>query len=553
MNFQVPTTVIGGVRLRLLVLVLAFAAFAGLAGAAPHKAEACVPAAFAPLPFSTFEGADGDQCDSDRVPGPPIVDGPLRDWQSIANDPGLVSTADAPSNTDTIYGSNNAGLVGGATDENKPDSWNFTTGNLGAEKFDALAASSFTDPGQGNKLFLDLSFVRAASTGATFFGFELNQKQPGYRLDPNEADAAAPYKVPTRSDGDLLVTYDINNAGAISLGLCSWDGDEHAGRWEEFSPTLSGAPVTNEPCPPLTNGLYQAALNDGQGGREGAIPASENYLAPGGAIAQGRFGEAVANLTDALKDPAIVNGPQPCIDFGYVWLHSRSSNEISSNQQDFILPSGAVSIGNCSVEGKKFEDTNGDGSRQGAEPYLGGWTIWVDYDNDGLLDNNKDATFVNDMDGLVEAGEEEPYDVTADGTGTEPLGSYRITKVQTSSSSTLASATNPVAKWRVREELKSAYECTAAVGAGNVTAPDVCPEKTDTNARQRARFRALMAQQRRLHRPRFRQQEAAVAAEGHQEGGHRRWRYGDCGELVPAREGWRRRRRMEPAAGQRER
>jgi hypothetical protein len=458
-----------------VALGLAIALFALVSAVAPSNASAaCASGVFAPLALSTFEGADGDQCDSDGV-------GPLRDWENVAASPSLSSTVDAPSSTDTIYGPNNAGIVGGSSDENVPDSWNFTVGNLGGGKFDALAAFSFTDP-TNNKLFLDLGFIRAESTGATFLAFELNQKQPGYRLDANESDPTEPFAVPTRTAGDLLVTYTIDNHGAQVLGLCSWDGDEHTGQWEEFSPTLNGAAITNGPCPALSNTLYQSAINDAQGGRAGDIPAIENFLTSG-QIDEGKFGEAVVNLTDALKDPANPNGPQPCVDFGYVWLHSRSTDSLTSAQQDFILPQNAVSIGNCSVEGKKFNDLNGDGAQAGAgEVGLGGWTIWVDYDNDGVLDNNKDATFVNDMDGVVEAGEEEPYDVTADGTGTEALGAYRITDVQTS-------ALAPGGTWPVREELQAAWDCTAAVGAGAVIVPNVCPEDTGTNPDNALGFR----------------------------------------------------------------
>lgn len=450
------------------------AALTLLATAGAQSAAACVSAAFSPLPLSSFEGADGDQCDSDGV-------GTRRDWQTVAGDPGLHTTIDAPSGNDTIYGSNNAGLVGGSTDENVPDSWNFTHGNIGAGKYDAIAATTFTDP-QSSKLFLDLGFVRATTTGETFLAFELNQRQPGYRLDPNEIDPAHPFKVPTRSRGDLLVTYHVGNAGAEDLGLCIWDGNEHTGRWEEFAPDLSGDPITNQACPALSSTLYQAAINDGAGGHEGNIPGAENFLDPGTALSAGQFGEAVVDLTDALKDPANPNGPQPCVDFGYVWLHSRSSDSLTSNQQDFILPDKSISIGSCTVEGMKFEDLDGDGARTVGEPYLGGWTVFVDYDDDGVLDNDLDATFVNDLDGIIEPGEEEPYDVTADGAGTEALGAYRITKVQPSTGA-------PGGTWPVRELLQPAWDCTAAVGAGAVLVPDVCPQDTSTTPGSALGFR----------------------------------------------------------------
>ncbi|HUR85403.1 MAG TPA: hypothetical protein VMY78_08655, partial [Solirubrobacteraceae bacterium] len=158
-------------RCSLRAFALSLVVFAAIATAGAQSASACVAQPFFPSPLSnSFEGADGDQCDSDGL-------GPKRDWQNVIGQDGFVSTSDAPSNADTMYGSNNAGLVAGSTDENVPDSWNFMIGNLGAPKYDALAAYSFTD--FSDKLFVDLAFVRAASSGATFLGFELNQKQPG--------------------------------------------------------------------------------------------------------------------------------------------------------------------------------------------------------------------------------------------------------------------------------------------------------------------------------------------------------------------------------------
>jgi uncharacterized repeat protein (TIGR01451 family) len=459
-----------------LLLVFALLSFMVFAAAGAERASACASPALAPLALSTFEGGDGDQCDSDGL-------GARRDWQNIAGNPGLNSTIDAPSDNDTIYGPNTHDLVGGPTDENIPDSWNFQHGSVGSGKFDALAANSFTDPENG-KLFLDLGFVRATTSGDTFLAFELNQRQPGYRTDANDADPSSPFKVPTRTRGDLLVTYHVGTAGAQTLGLCIWDCNEHSGQWEEFAADFSGAAIGNQSCPELSSSLYQAAINDGTGGREGAISGVENFLNPGTAIGAGQFGEAVVNLTEALRNSSNPDGPQPCVDFGYVWLHSRSSDSLTSSQQDFIMPDKAVSIGNCTVEGHKFNDLNGDGVRSADEPYLGGWTIFADYNNNGVLDNNMDGTFVNNMDGIVDPGEEEPYDVTADGTGSEALGTYRITKVQPSNK-----PSNPSGTWPIREVLQPTWDCTAAVGGGAVLTPNVCPEDTSTNPDSALGFR----------------------------------------------------------------
>ncbi|MFP5371286.1 MAG: SdrD B-like domain-containing protein, partial [Actinomycetes bacterium] len=171
------------------------------------------------------------------------------------------------------------------------------------------------------------------------------------------------------------------------------------------------------------------------------ITTADNYLTAG-SIETGRFGEAAVNLTDAIKlahgTPAAEN---VCSSFGYVWMHTRSAPSITSNQQDYILPDKAIQVANCAVTGMKFHDVNGDGSRQAAtEAYLGGWTMYADYDGDGALDNDKD--------GVAEAGEE-PYDITSNGTtDPRPLGTYLIAGIKPGT-------------WTIREEGQPGWSCTA--------------------------------------------------------------------------------------------
>ena len=44
---------------------------------------------------------------------------------------------------------------------------------------------------------------------------------------------------------------------------------------------------------------------------------------------------------------------------------------------------------NCTASGVKYHDLNGDGDRDAGEPGLGGFRIWADYDNDGVIDANE--------------------------------------------------------------------------------------------------------------------------------------------------------------------
>ena len=125
-------------------------------------------------------------------------------------------------------------------------------------------------------------------------------------------------------------------------------------------------------------------------------------------------------------------------------LTVASKNRASSSTALLTVLSGS------GVSGKKWNDKNVNGLVDGSDEGLGGWTIFVDYDNDGVLDNNRDATFVNDNDGTVEAGEEEPYNVTSPGPPGDPrpLGTYLISNLQPGT-------------WNVREVAQQNWSCTA--------------------------------------------------------------------------------------------
>ena len=51
-----------------------------------------------------------------------------------------------------------------------------------------------------------------------------------------------------------------------------------------------------------------------------------------------------------------------------------------------------------SISGIVFNDFNGDGKRQTSEVGLGGWTVFLDTDNDGILDSTEKRV-VTDADG----------------------------------------------------------------------------------------------------------------------------------------------------------
>ena len=177
--------------------------------------------------------------------------------------------------------------------------------------------------------FLALGFIRASNNGTTHLAFELNQREPGYRTTV-ETHSGRVIEVPTRTAGDLLITYSVDPP---VLGVCRWSGDEHAGAWLDFA----GTRASGSNCPSPPSNLVQGAMNAAAHPRRAELPR-------GPALDSKTFAEASINLTDALE---LFGEGDSCFTFSYVWLHSRSSVSITSNQQDVILPDDATPISDC--------------------------------------------------------------------------------------------------------------------------------------------------------------------------------------------------------------
>jgi hypothetical protein len=305
------------------LLAAAFALALVLAGVvAPTRARAaaCTPAGppvpGAPLAGSCFEGYDGDQVDSDGTG----AGNDRLDWQSVIS---ISIRADdfASGGRDSKFG------PGG--NEDVPDSWTFAFGSLGSGKYDVISGWSSLEPNTTD-LMLDLAFVRGTKNGKTHLAFELNQRAPGYRT-ATEHGSGRTIEVPTRSPGDLLITYSVDPP---VMGFCKWSGDEHSGHWLDFN----GNQVAGSNCPTLPATLVQAAMN------AAPITAANNFLS-GTLLDSKVFAEASINLSAVQR--AFTGGLDSCVDFVYMWIHSRSSISITSNQQDYILPSDAEHIANC--------------------------------------------------------------------------------------------------------------------------------------------------------------------------------------------------------------
>ncbi|MCU1594397.1 MAG: hypothetical protein JWO12_1789, partial [Frankiales bacterium] len=177
--------------------------------------------------------------------------------------------------------------------------------------------------------------------GTTAIDFEFNQSatnnnkwgpQPpllfpdGSTYYPNEV-------IPTRTDGDLLLTYELGSGGTNpTLSRRTWS----AGAW--------GAATVFDPTQAL--------------GSINTSPIVANDAGTLGALGARTFGEASINLA------ALVPNQSTCTTFGSVYVKSRASDVLDEELKDFIAPEH-VTISNCgSVSIHKTDD---NGALAGAE------------------------------------------------------------------------------------------------------------------------------------------------------------------------------------------
>jgi hypothetical protein len=316
----------------------------------PPASAAVLPPSQAPLPDSTFQGADGNQDDA----------APYIDWQALQA-AGRVSHNPDPNAEDTAFT--------GGSKEDLPGLWDLTTeaGGVTPGKANILDAWSAVDSG-GAQAFLYLGFTRQSPqltrVATTILTFELNHDS---RLWTNSRGAT----IPCRRTGDLLVSYEApGNAVEVVIQ-----------RWVTSTTDATTGCATSGGLDGLTgltpNVDVQGAVNAGP--ITARLPGAYS-----GTIPTYHFGEAALNLNRFLQEAV----GDPCVSFGSIWMHSRSSISEDSNMQDYVAPQ-ALTLRTCAASGMKFHDRNANGRRDAGEPGLPRWTIWADYDDDGIRDANE--------------------------------------------------------------------------------------------------------------------------------------------------------------------
>ncbi len=238
----------------------------------------------------------------------------------------------------------------------------------------------------GARTFLYLGFTREKANGTTTIAFELNQDARTWDNDKNPATPP----IPCRRTGDVLIVYDAHdNDINVEVELERWvteTTDPSTG-----CATKGHLDLLPAPEPPET------AADFGQGAVN-AVPITSRlpgHFPIGAPIPDKRlFGEAALNLTALFKAAKL----DSCFSYGSIWMHSRSSRPVTSAMQDYLAPK-PLALNTCAAAGTKFLDLDANGKRDIGEPGLPGFEIWADYNNDGVLDEEKEPFTVSDGQG----------------------------------------------------------------------------------------------------------------------------------------------------------
>jgi hypothetical protein len=255
-----------------------------------------------------FEGGDGNQsCGDEFVPA--------TDWAcftAVTENPILAVTDGSGANDDTVSGK-----------DDTPGHWSITAGAVQSKSDITNVWRSSTEASPGHS-FLNLALKRvggAPSNGN--FVFELNQKRSTF---VNSAGTT----VPCRTDGDVLVSYDLGASAVV--GVSKWMGSPGAGDPADGSCPGGASGTWTGATSPTT---YQAGVNAG--------PIDNALAGATGPFDPGTFGEASLDIAGIAGDLSFT---KPCELFTSLQARSRASSSTSADLGD-IVAATAISIAGC--------------------------------------------------------------------------------------------------------------------------------------------------------------------------------------------------------------
>jgi hypothetical protein len=271
-----------------------FARRAGAALLSTLAALLLAPAAQAAV--NGFDGADGDQLST--------CSGGLVDWQCLS--PGSILLAgDGSGSLDDAFAP--------GSKQSDPDDWVFLPGKVPG-KADLIAAWTHTESA-GGSTYLDVGFGRLDDSGDSFLGVELNQVRGTWR---NGAGA----DIPCRTDGDVLLSYEVKSAPVIKTFLWAGGGGP-AGCPDGATGAWNLAP----------DGGYEASMN-----QTGAVTNRVGIPQLPASFGQMTFGEAALDL----RAMAAALFDAPCEYFRQVSFTTRASSGVDSTLLDRVAASDVV-------------------------------------------------------------------------------------------------------------------------------------------------------------------------------------------------------------------
>src|SRR3954454_4169705 len=190
----------------LAVTVVAMFMLAGTASAVTLTPTSC------PLPGSNFQGGDGNQQnESAKCPTANDPSAPFIDWQGVAADSRTLDFNALPDG-DPLHPGADSTFAGG-NKETDLTNWKISSPlmQVTPNKDNLFAAwEGLAKGASGNApQFLYLALSREVNTGDTHLEFELNQKPAA----DNWTNAVG-QSVPCRTNGDLLISYEVASGGS---------------------------------------------------------------------------------------------------------------------------------------------------------------------------------------------------------------------------------------------------------------------------------------------------------------------------------------------------
>lgn len=276
--------------------------------------------ATANLSPNAFDGSDGDLGVTDPAVTNPAL---ATDWTPLYNADHHAVTV----GTDIASGASDNAFANGAKEDDT--SLSISTGSIPPNKNDLTRfyeASQFA----GGHVYLDLAWERLVNIGSANMDFEINKVDNSGSQWLGDAKKTTTVGI-TRSDGDVLLSYQFSGSGTPSIVMSTW----------RKTTLLSGQTCVAATAPPCWAG--QTTLPPSQAEAKVNTVSIDDPIAGITGLGVGLFGETSIDLTAAGVFPA-----NSCENFGDVFVKSRSSgSSFTSELKDFIAPQ-SVHINNCS-------------------------------------------------------------------------------------------------------------------------------------------------------------------------------------------------------------